>query len=399
MSKILAIFKSICAILYDFVVLIMIMNKIKNILYNLIAFAIGTVILLLIVEILLNFYNPFAYRLKGDKIILASNISWKFDNKNIHGLDSVIIHSKNSIGFRGPNPPSNFEEWTSIVAVGGSTTECFYLSDGNDWPAILSQKLKKEFSNVWINNAGLDGHSSFGHQILLKDFIVKLKPNFVMFLVGCNDIERSDLNEFDDSVLKKTGSWKSFIRNNTEVVSLFLNIKRSFVAKSMGIIHNSIDIESADFIDSIDTNLIKQTIKKQEKYQKKYSERLKNVINFCKQNGIIPVFITQPTLVGSGFDDVTNINLEKIKYCDSFGGKIYWEKLKVYNNTTRRIAEKEEVFLIDLASLMPKSSQYFYDCVHFTNLGAIKVAEIIYSRFKECLVYYTEQVENKNKNL
>lgn len=375
------------------------MAKVKNFLKNFVTLLFGLILAFVLIEIILNIYNPFDFRIKGDKIVLSSNITWKFDNKKIKDLDSVIVHSKNSIGFRGPNPPSNFEKWTSIITVGGSTTECFYLSDGNDWPAILSQKLNKKFRNIWINNAGLDGHSTFGHYILLKDFILKLKPNFAMFLVGCNDIERSDLNEFDDSVLKKSKSWKSFIWNNSEIVSLFLNIKRSFLAKSMGITHNWIDIEKAGSVGKIDTNLVKQRIKEQQKFQKKYSERLRNIINICKQNGIIPILITQPTLVGSGVDDVTNIDLEKIKYCDSSSGKIFWEKLKVYNSTTMKIAKKEDILLIDLANLMPKSSQYFYDCVHFNNLGAEKVAEIIFSRFNEYLINYKKQVENKNISL
>ena len=75
--------------------------------------------------------------------------------------------------------PKTFEDYLTIIAVGGSTTECFLIADGQDWPAILGEKLKKSFNLVWINNAGLDGHSTFGHNVLMKDYIVKIKPKVV----------------------------------------------------------------------------------------------------------------------------------------------------------------------------------------------------------------------------
>lgn len=53
----------------------------------------------------------------------------------------------------------------TIISVGGSTTECFYISDDKTWTHILGMKLKSVFTRVWINNAGLDGHSTFGHII------------------------------------------------------------------------------------------------------------------------------------------------------------------------------------------------------------------------------------------
>jgi hypothetical protein len=37
------------------------------------------------------------------------------------------------------------------------------------------------------------------------------------------------------------------------------------------------------------------------------------------------------------------------------------------------------VKVVDLARELPKSSRYFYDNVHYTNEGAERVAEIIYS--------------------
>jgi lysophospholipase L1-like esterase len=80
------------------------------------------------------------------------------------------------------------------MAIGGSTTECFYLSDGKTWEDRLANKLRKDFKKVWVNNAGLEGHTTFGHLILLQDYIVKLKPKYILLLIGLNDTYRDKLS-------------------------------------------------------------------------------------------------------------------------------------------------------------------------------------------------------------
>ena len=45
-------------------------------------------------------------------------------------LDEKIIHTKNSLGFRGDEPPDDFNPALTVVTVGGSTTESIYISDG-----------------------------------------------------------------------------------------------------------------------------------------------------------------------------------------------------------------------------------------------------------------------------
>ncbi len=57
----------------------------------------------------------------------------------------------------------------------------------------------------------------------------------------------------------------------------------------------------------------------------------------------------------------------------------------MYNDVIRNIAKEKKIFIIDLAKLMPKDSRYFYDEYHFTNLGAEKVAEIIFNDIKDHL--------------
>src|SRR5678815_4618545 len=106
----------------------------KTLLYTVYLF-ISVVILL---EIALRIYNPFHFRVKGDHIILESGKKYIVDNSNIPVLDKTIVHTKNRLGFRGPEKPPDFYNRLSIVTIGGSATECAYLNDGKTWTDVLN---------------------------------------------------------------------------------------------------------------------------------------------------------------------------------------------------------------------------------------------------------------------
>jgi len=59
--------------------------------------------------------------------------------------------------------------------------------------------------------------------------------------------------------------------------------------------------------------------------------------------------------------------------------------LELYNQQTRDIAAANNVFLIDLAHLLPKSTRYFYDTWHYNNAGCKKAGEIIAAELKPFL--------------
>ncbi len=356
----------------------------KNKLKNLAALMIGVLISFLLCEIILRIYNPFGFRQKGDRIVLHPNAKHIIKNDKFPKLDSCIVHTKNSLGFRGPEKSTGFDHLTSIITIGGSTTECYYLSDGKDWSALLAAKLRQHLPDIWIDNAGLDGHSTFGHQILLRDYIAPIKPCYVTFLVGCNDVGREDLNETGNKIPDpQSTDWKSFLKNNSEVISLFLNLKRYLEAKNKGLEHSPVDLSTCKILDSLDNKKIQESVAFHRRvFLKSYEERLLSLVAISKANNIIPILITQPALVGTGVDDVTNVDLEKIKQWNRLGGKAYWLILESYNDITRKIAQEQGVLLVDLAHKMPKSSRYFYDCEHFTNEGSEVVAQILFNELK-----------------
>jgi lysophospholipase L1-like esterase len=352
----------------------------KKFFKNVLALFFGLFISIVVFEIFLRIYNPLNTRLKGDKIIIPIKQQLRYTNKENKKLDSVIYNTKNSLGFRGKEMPKDIQNYTSIIAIGGSTTECMFINDGKDWPNKLGEDLNNSGIKTWVNNAGLDGHSTYGHIILLQDYVVKLHPNYILFLIGINDIGRGDLKDNEHDVRNVKGSYYSFtdfLIKNSEIASTIYNIKRAKDAKKLGLPHNTLLNLTTEPHIPFDSAFYKSEMNRNIRLVENYKKRIQKLIDICKQNKITPIILSQPVLYGKGIDPTTKVNLETIKIYENMNGKLHWDLVKLYNNASQRVCNENDVHFIDLAAELPKDSKYYYDFVHYDNEGCNKVSEII----------------------
>jgi lysophospholipase L1-like esterase len=341
----------------------------------------------IILEIVLRIYNPIPLRLKGDKIILPINQNYTFTN-TYPCFDSLIVHTKNELGFRGPNMPADFKDKNSIIAIGGSTTECYFISDDKVWTQVMQDSLMKYDPTIWINNAGLNGHSTFGHNVLLEDIVAPLKPKYVLFLIGINDVDRKDLGDFDKMAIQGTyvgNGWKDWLKtlsNNSELFNLINNILKAQKAKDQEIFIDKVwELNPKDTI-SESKMYVADYLKNLDPLVDQYIDRVSHLDSTCKANGIIPIFITQPILLGYGIDPITGTDLAKYEYSKTLNGEFYWQKLEKYNSALLKFAQENNTNYIDLAKLLPKSTQYYSDQMHYTNDGSILVGNILQKEFR-----------------
>lgn len=356
---------------------------------NLKALLFGLLVALVLCEIVLRIYNPFTNFTKQGKLVLPASQQTVFENKWIKQLDSKIKYSRNALGFRGPMPTDSISKLNSIITVGGSTTECRFLSDSTTWPYLLGKELKDSIPNLWLNNAGIDGHSTFGHLLLMKEYISRLKPKYVVLLTGVNDVETEKPESFDVMSENKLqySSVKAFLKsllNKTEIGATVFQLYNIRSAYKKGLIHKEVDFKQLK--DTTYTPAyIQETINKQKNYLVGYQTRLQEIINICKANNIKPTLLTQPSLYGSYVDSTTGIRMD-LKFHESNAGKnnlLQEQVLEEYNNVVR--AFRTQATVIDLAKLMPKNTAYYYDFIHFNKQGAVKVAEIVSPYFKEII--------------
>jgi lysophospholipase L1-like esterase len=340
------------------------------------------VIAFVLLEAALRFYNPIPARVRGSDIVLPARHVYRFDNgEAARKLDRVTVHTKNVLGFRGPDPPRDFADRLTILTIGGSTTEGLFLSDGRTWTDELTRQLEPQFPGVWVNNAGIDGHTTYGHLVLLRSFVVQLRPKVAVFLVGANDVGLAAPNTFDEGiVLPQSGARRAInaLARYSETVSLGVNLARAAVARNRGLGHSEIDVRrSAHLV--LNPDAMARTEDDYEKYLPDYAERLRRIASLTRANGIEPVFVTQPALFGDVIDPVTAVNLAEVQVNGRGNGHLEWRLLERVNTQTRRVAGEAGILLVDLAAELPKDSTYFYDFLHFTNAGSTRVGGIVAS--------------------
>ena len=407
---------------------------------NLLLFTASVLVALLLAEGILRLVPLEGQRIRGDRIILRTNTHLDIPNFRNPKLPERLQHTRNNIGFRGPDwepselngamndsisaalqgsdrEPAEHPDRKSlrIFAVGGSTTECFYLSDGFDWPAVMARELQTLMEQgttpagrLWINNAGLDGHSTFGHLILLEDILVRYQPDIILYLVGANDVGRLDLSDHNNAGISSRRSRsrggntgtdnassgtaapsrnsfdKDYLRPSrilssaahySEIATLADNLLRGWRARKLGVTHQNIDFANHPTAQHTETEL-QQTLEiNQYYYLPGYRNRLETLVTRTLSHGIIPVLLTQPVPYGPATDLATGVDLSAIEVRGSTG-YLRWREIEMYNDITRQVAQRHGLLLIDLEQELPKNSDFYYDFIHFTQDGAQQVGQI-----------------------
>ncbi|MBP6389881.1 MAG: SGNH/GDSL hydrolase family protein [Flavobacteriales bacterium] len=337
---------------------------------------------LLAAEVLLRSVDPFGIRVRGDHIELVANTDHTWENGTLPDIDARIHMHRNSLGFRGADPPTDTTGSLRIIAVGGSTTECQYLSDGQDWPALLADTITQHFDRSWTNNAGLDGHSTFGHAYLLHDLVLPLRPQVVLLLIGANEVGRHDIGWFDLEHINN-GRERWTWTDHLELLNTWKALRNAAQAKQGHVMHEAIS-PGATFSLTLDSAIVTRALQRELPLVDRFGERLAGLVALCRTHGSDPILVTQPTLFSSATDPATGKDLGHFPLGDSLNGDLVARRLALYNARTRAIATATGAAVIDLDSLLPGNSTDFYDSYHFTRTGARHVAQ----RIAEALIPY-----------
>lgn len=343
--------------------------------------ATSTATFLLALEIALRIYNPLPFRVRGDHIVLPVHQSYTISHPDAVRMDRVTHVVKNSLGFRGPEPPRDWSKRFTVLTIGGSTTECRFLSDGNTWTDQLTRRVTAVRPDVWINNAGFEGHSTFGHLVLLREFVISMRPKMAIFLTGYNDMKLASARPIDNELNPQNLSIGhrvlTFLADHSEVGAVgenFIRMRRTYEA---GVRTTEVRLDELvpRPLDDEKMNAILE--QHRSGFLAGYARRLADLVETSRRNGIEPVLMTQPALYGDVVDPSSGVALDTAAIGLS-NGRVEWHSLELYNDVTRRLSQEAGVRLVDLAQELPKDSRYFTDWVHYTNDGAKLVGDIVF---------------------
>ena len=362
------------------------MTKLKNISINVSILIISITISIILIEFLLRIFvfDPTKYYIRT-----PGWSNFVTDDNLLTNVTSNYMHKINRFGFRGE--PPNFNSKPMILTIGGSTTENWVLDNKSTWSAVLEKKLIKTFKNVDVINLGKAGTNGRHNLIQLdktSDYLPKIDVYIV--LIGLNDFLFD--HKIHHSTSYKDEWWyeQSFMSQPYQEGKFALSIiLKRIIKKNQNnppVSHFGLYLEELrNAFQNVKKNQIVEKLENLEnldKYLNIYENTIMNLKKFADSKNSSIIFLTQPFLWSKNMSEETKKNL----YCGYIGTDhnspdTKWysidtlrKGLDSYNKKLLSVCEKYQLFCVDLEKEIPKSINFFYDDIHFTNKGAELIA-------------------------
>lgn len=312
----------------------------------------------------------------GSRLALRPRLDMRL-HVDLRGVSRTSRHSTNAWGFRGDEPPPPDAGAYRIIAIGGSTTQCFYLDDHKTWPFLLQSKLKASGWSVWIGNGGLDGHSTRGHIVFMEDLVSKIRPDAIIVLAGINDLLYSldEQRRVQGSRYDRT-SWLTVVYRRSRLAQVLyawaqVVLGRAVLVRGAG--HGNFEPRPLPR----DAPAMPADIRTLLPGLPEYRANLARIVELARTMGVRPILMTQPLLFS---DSEYWRTIEGGFYWTRAGGTplsaaTYWQMLDAYNRELLAVCASARIECFDLAGHVPHRPEYFYDAAHFTEAGAELAAQ------------------------
>ncbi len=318
------------------------------------------------------------------------------------GIEGLSVFRINALGFRGAERPSSPD--LSILAIGGSTTECLYLDQSETWPELLDGLLEAKLgAEVWVANAGVSGRNLRDHLVQLEHLMAQA-PAFdvVLMLFGLNDfmlrLARDDA--FDPHFMDHPDAEQRLLaRAFVEVplerdhvawfkrTALFRLLRATRLHLAPG--NTEQDSAGATYAtwraNRTNAKAWRTVLPDLGEALAEYRRNLVRAAECIEAAGARCVFATQPAIwsdpLPDGFD--ARLWMGWVGESQNVPGLEYYtvaalrKGLDRYNRITREVAQERGAHLIDLAQAMDGDPRWFYDDVHLTEAGARHTAQLL----------------------
>jgi len=306
------------------------------------------------------------------------------------GVSGEAVFTVNERGMRGP--PWDDDAYR-IMCIGGSTTACNYLDDDEAWPGALHARLNAAEGNqaLWVGNIGHPGHDTFDHLEVARKVPEAGQVACWIILCGSNDFDHGLRGS--PELMRKIGKWRAFLDGSGGALDPHVAYyKQADIYRRLrGMLKARIVGNELEMMDRLARSVALQRKKRAaapkdyplpdlEAGLAAYRENIRALAAAAREREAGCIFMTQPTL----WQDPMPPELEALTRNQPIcltGRCVASEDLArgmaSYNEALLDVCAEVGAECIDLASLVPKTAEYFYDDMHFTEKGSALVAEIV----------------------
>lgn len=277
-----------------------------------------------------------------------------------------------------------------IVAIGGSTTEDIALDDRATWTHRLQQSLIAEFAGLHVVNTGVSGLRAANHAATMR-MAEAVEPDLVLILLGGNDWNKhiKDHHEPDRA------GWQPLPMRKTALPSvlndmLIVPLRRQPTGSSWS--DRTLTIVRPEDL-SGGRRTYGERVPRQrfepEAVSPAYAADLDALGSLCTELKRRCLFITQPHAYGP--PDPPAALLARFwmtpPYAD-YGLELasMAHVARLYNAHLLQFARRRGHAGCDAAAGMPPEPLLFYDDMHYTDEGAVRMAELVAPCVREILM-------------
>lgn len=250
----------------------------------------------------------------------------------------------------------------SIVFIGGSTTECHYMDEDLRFPYLVGRNLESTLGKrINSYNSGCADNNTLHSVLLLQGKVISMRPRIAVLMECINDL--TFLTIFGDY-------WGPNATRYIVQDKEYNPFKRWIIEHLIG--HKAVKVNTAEFIGAQGPAADLSP----EAMSSKFRNNIELFVFLCRQQNITPVLMTQFNRFSE--DLAPNLQEQFQPVFTSWGSyEQYRTCYNALNDTTRQVAKEQNVLLIDLDRLVPKTKSYMYDVVHLNAEGSRFVADIV----------------------
>lgn len=264
----------------------------------------------------------------------------------------------------------------ALVTVGGSTTDQKFVDDRQTWQAYTERELARLGRPLTIANAGVDGQSTVGHLFTLHNWlplVPELKPTYVLFYVGINDVlkprDRGDYDaKLDPSAWRAKSAIWQFVRT----------VRANLTARDVKVSHGRMprftesDFTASGLLSPDDRQRLESEL------TRAFVANVAALREATLRYGATPIFVTQTAFAWNGgggaprgLDQRFVMHGQPMNYADISALH------QAMNRALLTYCRQTATLCIDLAGELVLEADDYYDYVHQTPAGAEKVGRFL----------------------
>lgn len=307
---------------------------------------------------------------------------------DLPGLSGEVRFTTTWFGVRAPDIwPANRED--RILCLGGSTTECLYVSDEDTWPWKLGTLLTEHRGGpVLVANAGRSGHFTGHHHFQLQHYRYAAEFGTVIVLCGINDMaafRRGNRREVErrapNEALMLPHKKASWVRG-TMLAGLIDGIWRTSTINPS---HSVLQDFGADWIvqgkkrrqELLAAGPLDQPPEGLAGALRDYAKNVRRLAKLARARGQRVIFLTQPTLYQDNMPPELSGLLSEYTAAGAHTPEVLRGLIDAYNRCLLETCAEMEVECLNLADKLPRDTSVFYDDCHFNRSGCRQVSQLL----------------------